>query len=176
MAERSDEEIRETAERVMRELDLHEAEAKARGERFERIDEQTLLRKLAGDEADSPFLTGMSWPNLPPGGAGTVRVDIQNPDPFIYAWVVTFVYMFFGPANIIQSIDLSLAAPVDTRLPHYSQPVTLPANGSGTATFPVAVPPNITRGAYVGNVYLVQSGAFGSGQVYDRASFGLVVT
>lgn len=123
MARKSDEEIRETAERVMQELDLHEAEAKARGERFQRIDEQTLLRKLAGDEdeTDSPFLTAMGWPyNIPAGGTGTVRAWIQNPDPFLYAGV--YLYLFFGPANTIQSIDLSLTA-VDTRLPRYWQPV-----------------------------------------------------
>lgn len=62
MARESDEEIRETAERVMQELDLHEAEAKVRGERFQCIDEQTLLPLYwqpvpvaANSSAETPF-------------------------------------------------------------------------------------------------------------------------
>jgi hypothetical protein len=175
MAGKSDEEIRETAERVMRELDLHEAEAKAQGKRFERIDEQTLLRKLAGGETDSPFFTLWSWPNLPVGGTGTADVYIQNPDPFPYYGNYLYAYLFFGPASTVQSIDLSLTA-VDTRLPRYWQPVTVAANSSAVAVFRITIPRGITPGAYLGNFYLVSAGKRGNGQFYDRASFGLIVT
>jgi hypothetical protein len=165
MARKSDEEIRETAERVMQELDLHEAEAKARGERFQRIDEQT-LRKLAGDEdeTDGPLLIAKGWPdNIPVGATGTVRARIQNPDLSAYDGV--YLYLFFGPPNTFQSIDLSLTA-VDTRLPRHWQPVAVAANSSAKTVFPIAIPQDIRPGAYLGNLYLVEPGNFGNGQFY----------
>jgi hypothetical protein len=95
-----------------------EAEARARGDRFERLDEQTLLRKIAGDEANSPFINSLSWGSAPPGGTVTFIVGIHNPDPVSYSGFSLFGYLFFGAANTVQSTDLSLTA-VDTRFPRY---------------------------------------------------------
>jgi hypothetical protein len=80
MAERSEEEIRAAADRVMRELDFYEAEARARGQRVERIDEETLLRKLAGDETNSPFFSQISWGPATPGGTAIMMPMIYHPD------------------------------------------------------------------------------------------------
>jgi hypothetical protein len=174
VAGRSDEEVRVAAERVMQELDFREEEARLRGERFERLDEENLRRKLAGDAADSPFINGLGWGSAPPGGTANFTVNISNPDPVSYSAFTLFGYLFFGPANSIQSADLSLTA-VDTRFPRYWRGLGVAAGGSASASFSIAVPGGITPGVYFGNCYLVRRGSFDVGQVFDRSCFDFSV-
>jgi hypothetical protein len=170
MAGKSDEEVRVAAERVMQELAVHEEEARGRGERFERIDEQTLRRRLAGDAAESPFFSSLSSSGgAPPGGTANITVRIFNPDPVPYSAFALFGYLFFGSANSIQSTDLSLTA-VDTRFPRYWRGLGVAAGGSASALFSFAVPRGITPGVYFGNCYLVRRDSFDVGQVFDRSS------
>jgi hypothetical protein len=174
MAGPSDEELRVAAERVMQELDFREQEARARGERFERLDEQTLRRKLAGESADSPFIFALGWGSAPPGGTASFTVSIQNPDPVSYSGFTLFGYLFFGPANSVLSNDLSLTA-VDTRFPRYWGSLGVAAGASTSASFSIAVPGGITPGFYFGNCYLVRRDSFNVGQVFDRSCFDFTV-
>jgi len=174
MAGTSDDEIRVAAERVTQELDFREEEARARGERFERLDEPTLRRKLAGEAADSPFINGLGWGSAPPGGASNFTVYISNPDPVPYSAFSLFGYLFFGPANSVQSADLSLTA-VDTRFPRYWGGLGVAAGASASASFSIAVPGGIAPGIYFGNCYLVLRGSFNVGQVFDRSCFDFSV-
>ncbi|MHA6793859.1 hypothetical protein ACVGVM_10170 [Pseudonocardia bannensis] len=175
MAGKSEEEIRAAAERVKQQLDFYEAEAKARGERFERLDEETLLRKLAGDEANTPFISGAAWSSsVPPGGTANFRVFIQNPDAWSYSGNFLYGYLFFGPANLVQSTDLSLTA-VDTRFPRYLHRLGVPAGGSADTTFTIVVPAGLAPGVYVANCYLVMFAWYGSGGLADRVAFDMTV-
>jgi hypothetical protein len=58
-----------------------EREAQARGEVFVRLDEETLRRKTAGDEANTPFFDGWSMSPGKPGGSASVTVYAYNPSP-----------------------------------------------------------------------------------------------
>jgi hypothetical protein len=171
---KSENEIRAAAERVSQQLDHMEAEARARGERFERLDEQTLLRKIAGDEANSPFINSLSWGSAPPGGTVTFTVGIHNPDPVPYSSFSLFGYLFFGAANTVQSTDLSLTA-VDTRFPRYWRGLGVASGGNANATFTVTIPAGITPGIYFGNCYLVLRNSFDVGQFFDRSCFDMTV-
>jgi hypothetical protein len=84
MGRKTEEEIRAEVERVMQELTFLEREARDRGELFVRLDEETLRRKIAGDEADSPFFGGWGMSSGPPGGTANVSVYVYNPDPVSY--------------------------------------------------------------------------------------------
>ena len=174
MAEKSENEIRAEAEQVSQHLDLKEMEARSKGQRFERLDEQTLLKKLSGEEANSPFIISIGWSSAPPGGTTGFSVTIHNPDPFPYSEFSLFAYTVFGAANTIQSVDLSLTA-VDARFPRYWRGLGVAAGGSATASFTIAVPAGITPGVYFGNCYLVRRASFDAGQVFQRACFDLEV-
>ena len=98
-------EVREIANRLMQEIDFRANEARARGERFEQLDEPTLMRKLTGEVAHSPFFTTLSWSSGPPGGTITFTAFIHNPDPTSYSGFALFGYLLFGPANFVQATD-----------------------------------------------------------------------
>jgi hypothetical protein len=173
MPERS-EEVRAATERIARELDFYEAEARARGLRVERLDEQTLVRKVAGDEANSPFFSQIGWGPATPGGTTTIEPTVHNPDSVNYSQSYLFGHLFFGPANTIQDTDLSLTA-VDPRFPRYWLGIGVPANGSLSATFSVDVPPDIAPGVYIANCYLILRNSFAVGQVLQRSCVDLEV-
>jgi hypothetical protein len=171
---RSEEEIRAEADKVMRELDFYEAEARARGLRVERIDEETLLRKLAGDEANSPFFSQIGWNNAPPGGTALIVSTIYNPDQGSYSAAYLYAYLFFGPANPIQSTDLSLTV-VDPRFPHYWLGIGILPLDSKQVSFTIAVPTDISPGVYPANCYLVLRETWFEGRVLQRSSIDFEV-
>jgi hypothetical protein len=105
-----------------------------------------LLKKLSGEEANSPFIISIGWSSAPPGGTTGFSVTIHNPDPFPYSEFSLFAYTVFGAANTIQSADLSLTA-VDARFPRYWRGLGVAAGGSATASSTIAVPAGITPGS-----------------------------
>jgi hypothetical protein len=90
------------------------------------------------------------------------------------AYPFLFGYLFFGPANIVNSIDLSVTA-LDTRFPRYWRELGVAAGGSRNTTYTIAVPTGITPSVYFGNFYLIERGIFGSGRFFERSDFGLTV-
>jgi hypothetical protein len=142
MGRKTDEEIRAEVERVTQELDLLEREAKGRGEQFVRLDEETLRRKISGDEANSPFFAGYGWGAGTPGGTASVSPLVYNPDPVYYPY---HGYLVFGPSGLVQDTDLSLTV-VDTRLPLYARNLFVAPNSSMSQTYPVPIPPDFPSG------------------------------
>jgi len=172
---KSEAEAREIANRLMQEIDFRANEARARGERFEQLDEPTLMRKLMGEAAHSPFFTSLSWSDGPPGGTITFTAFIHNPDPTSYSGFALFGYLLFGPANFVQSTDDALVSE-DTRFPRYWKSLGVAIGGNANAAFTVNIPTGITPGVYIGNCFLVLRNSFDVGEVFDRASFDMTVT
>ena len=167
-------EAREIANRLMQEIDFRANEARARGERFEQLDEPTLMRKLMGEVGHSPFFTILSWSDGPPGGTITFTAFIHNPDPTSYSGFALFGYLLFGPANFVQATDDALVSE-DTRFPRYWKSLGVAAGGNANAAFTVNIPAGITPGVYIGNCFLVRRSSFDVGEVFDRASFDMTV-
>jgi len=172
---KSEAEAREIANRLMQEIDFRANEARARGERFEQLDEPTLMRKLMGEAAHSPFFTSLSWSDGPPGGTITFTAFIHNPDPTSYSGFALFGYLLFGPANFVQATDDALVSE-DTRFPRYWKSLGVATGGNANAAFTVNIPTGITPGVYIGNCFLVLRNSFDVGEVFERASFDMTVT
>lgn len=175
MAIKTEAEAREIARRIMQETDFLGEEARARGERFERREEEALVAKLTEETTDTPFFNSQSWGSGPAGGTITYTANIFNPDPVSYSGFWLFGYLFFGPANFIQDRDAALSA-VDTRFPRYWQRLGVASGASASASFTVNIPSGITPGIYIGNCFLVQRDSFDVGDYFDRAAFDLTVT
>jgi hypothetical protein len=174
MDRKTEEEIRAEVERVMQELTFLEREARDRGELFVRLDEETLRRKIAGDEADSPFFGGWGMSSGPPGGKANVSVYVYNPDPVSYYY---HGYLVFGPSCLIQATDLSLTA-VDTRLPRYTRNLFVAPNSSMNQTYPIPIPPDFppALGGYIGSCYMVDLYTLDVAQVIDRVTLYITVS
>ena len=175
MAGNTEAEARDIAHRIAQETDFLEQEARARGERFERRDEEALVAKLTEETTKTPFFNAQSWGSGPPGGTITYTAFIFNPDPVSYSGFWLFGYLFFGPANFIQNRDTALTV-VDTRFPRYWQRLGVASGASASASFTVNIPSGITPGIYIGNCFLVQRDSFDVGDYFDRAAFDLTVT
>jgi hypothetical protein len=171
----TEDDARDTARRIMAGNEFLEQEARARGDRFESLDEENLIRKLTAETTNSPFFNSQSWSSGPPGGTITYTANIFNPDPVNYSGFWLFGYLFFGPANFIQSNDTALLS-VDDRFPRYMQRLGVAANASASASFTVDIPAGITPGIYLGNCFLVQRDSFDVGNYFDRAAFDMTVT
>ena len=153
MVKKTEEEIRAEVERVRQRLIVLEREAQARGEQFVRLlDDETLRKKIAGEEANSPFFFGLSTVSAKPGDVAGITVDVYNPDPEYYFY---YGYLAFGPSALIQDTDLSLTA-VDTRLPRYTRSLFTPPLSWRSQTYPVPIPPDFPSGlgGYLFNLYM----------------------
>jgi hypothetical protein len=175
MASKTAEKAREIARRLLKEGESVRQEAEARGERFESLDKEALLAKLMGRTTDSPFFNGQSWGSGAPGGTATYRAFIHNPSPADYSDSSLFAYLFFGPANFMQSPDLALTT-VDVRFPRFFRSLGVAAGDSANATFTINIPSGITPGIYMGNCFLVRRNWFDIGDYFDRAAFDLTVS
>lgn len=171
----NDNDVRSVARRIMAENEFREREAQARGDRFESLDEENLVRKLTGETSNSPFFNFQSWSSGSPGGTITYTAGIFNPDAVSYSGFSLFGFLFFGPANFIQNNDTALLG-VDDRFPRYMQSLGVAANASTSARFAVDIPAGITPGEYLGNCFLVRRDSFDVGDYFDRAAFDLTVT
>jgi hypothetical protein len=173
MDKKTEEEIRAEVERVMQELTLLEREAQARGEQFVRLDEETLRRKIAGEEANSPYFGGLGVGSASPGGTANITAYVYNPDPVYHYY---YGYLVFGPSGLIQNTDLSLTA-VDTRLPRYTRNLFVPPNSSMNQTYPIPIPPDFPPGlgGYLFNLYMVDIPAFSASTVIARLTYWIVV-
>jgi hypothetical protein len=171
----NEDDARSIARRIMATNEFLAQEARARGDRFESLDEERLVRKLTAETTNSPFFNSQSWGSGPPGGTITYTANIFNPDPVSYSGFSLFGYLFFAPANFIQSNDTALLA-VDNRFPRYMQRLGVASNASASASFTVSIPTGITPGIYLGNCFLVQRDPFDVGDYFDRAGFDLTVT
>jgi hypothetical protein len=170
---KTEKEIQAEVDQVMQELISFEREAQARGEVFVRMDEETLRRKIAGDDANTPFFDGWSMSPGKPGGSASLTVYARNPDPATYYY---HGYLVFGPSCLIQATDLSLTA-VDTQLPHYTRSLFLYPNSSSNQTYPIPIPSGFppSLGGYIGSFYMVNLYGFDVGQVIDRLTIWITV-
>jgi hypothetical protein len=175
MASKTEAEAREIARRLLEEAEFRRQEAEARGERFESLDEETLVKKIMGGTTDSPFFNAQSFPSGPPGGTTTYTAFIHNPDPTGYSAFSLFGYLFFGPSNFIQDRDIALTM-VDIRFPRYFQGISVAAGGNASSAFTINIPSGITPGIYIGNCFLVLRNGFDVGTYFDRAAFPLTVS
>jgi hypothetical protein len=173
---RTEAEAREMARRLLEEAKLLREEGEARGERVESLDEETLIKKIMGRTANSPFLWLQQMGTGPRGGITTCKAFAANPDPVEYSRFDLFAYLFFGPSNFIQDVDTALTM-VDTRFPRHFNGIDLaPDGGTSAAAFVVDIPSAITPGNYMANFFLLQRGFFDVGTYYDRAATILKVT
>jgi hypothetical protein len=175
MAPKTEAEAREIARRLLEEAELRRKEAEARGERFESLDEETLVKKIMGLTANSPFFVSHSTDNGPPGGTAMHNVSIVNPDTVDYSSFFLLAYLFFGPSNLIQDNDTAVTM-VDTRFPRYFKGIDVAAGGNTLAHFTVNIPTGITPGIYMLNCFLVHHKPFAVGTYFDRAASTLEVT
>jgi hypothetical protein len=176
VAPKTEAEAREIARKLLEEAEFRRQEAEARGERFESLDEETLVKKIMGHTANSPFFAGQSWTiGTSPGGTIDYTATIHNPDPTGYSGFLLFGYLFFGPANFIQNADTAFLA-VDTRFPRFFRSLSVAAGGSADETFAITFPPGISPGVYLGNFFLLLRRTSEVGNYFDRASFYVTVS
>lgn len=175
MTDASDQEIQRRADQVIRDLRACEAELDTSpGRRVERIDETDLLRGLAEVDAGLPFFSQVGWSPSTPGDIARVEWMVQNPGSDYYSSSYLMAYMFVGPANAVQSDDLSLLA-VDTRFPHYWRGLALQGFQSAGALFEFEVPVVAVPAVYLVNCYLVLHDVWAAGKVIRRSSVDLEI-
>jgi hypothetical protein len=175
MALKTEAEAREMARRFLEEAEFRRQEAEARGETFESLDEEALVKKIMGRAANTPRFQAQSMGSGPPGGTTLYTATTFNPDSREYSASELFAYLFFGPANFIQDTDTALTV-VDTRFPRYFKGIDVAVGGSATAFFTVNIPSGITPGRYMANCVLVLRGGLDVGTCFDRAGISLKVT
>ena len=174
MAAKSKNDARKIAASLQKKAEFLKEEASKRGERFESLTDEELVKKIRGETSNSPFFSSQSWGSSSPGGTANYTANVHNPDPNGYSGFWLFGHLLFGPANFIGSSDLALTS-VDPRFPHYYQRCTVAANSDTSMSFTVDVPAGIRPGIYIGNCFLVRRSSFDVGSYIDRAAFDLTV-
>lgn len=174
MAPKTEAEAREIARRLLEAAEFRRQEAQARGENFESLDEETLIKKIMGRTANSPFFHTQSWGNGAPGSTITYTATIHNPDPTGYSAFSLFGYLFFSPSNFVQDRDTALTI-VDIRFPRFFQGISVSTGGDASASFTITIP-GVAPGIYIGNCFLLLRNPFDVGTYFDRAAFPLTVS
>lgn len=175
MAGKTDEEVRQEVQQRLQEIELLRQEAQLRGLAFSAPSEEELARKIAGETAQSPYVSGQGWSStVPQGGSASYTVYVANPDANGY--FPLFATIFFGMANFLGDIGVGPAG----RNPEWpyisSPPFSLAAGASTNQAFSYQVPSGIPLGTYTGNAVLWRGGLHDVGAYLDRGLFWVTIT
>jgi len=163
----------------MSEIDAAKSKAAAKKLRFTGMPEGLLRARLSPRRSAgraviaAPMIVWQSWNSMTsPGGTITYNVGITNPSPNDEVWL--FGHVFVGPANFVPDVGAAVQA-VDARFPRLTEPsfagLSLPANGSTSLTFNLAVPQGMEPSNYIGNTFLFRADWHDVGDYLDRSTF-----
>lgn len=171
-SKRSEEDIKKDREKILSELELFEREAKGQGLTFSRLTDEQIVRKLRGETANSPFITGQGWTSgTQPGTTASYSVTIFNPDPVGY--YPLFVSIFFGLFNFLPTEDVgeSIAGYLPAWPYMSTQPFSLANGTSVNKSFSYITPTTMPKSTYTGNAVLWRGEFHDAGVYYDRGLF-----
>ena len=175
MAEKSEQDVKQEVEEVLREIDQQREAAQQQGLRFRARSEEELYRKVRGEESSSsPYIfayAGTLWGT--PGSHADLGIYMSNPDPVAYS--PHFVSIFFGAANFLDDIGEGLSGR-DQRWPYLSSgPFSIASGKLWNVFFFFNIPyvPRPTTG--IGNAVLWGGNWIDKGRYYDRALFDVAV-
>jgi hypothetical protein len=174
-SERSEEEVRQDAERLLEALSYLQEEAQQQGLTFVSLSEEEIIRKIRGESSSSPFIAGFGWTSAASPGTWISNnyALIFNPDPTTQSNL--FVSLFFGVANFLDDIGEGLSGrdyewPLVSAGPFFVSPHTYTTQGFMYRVPPTAPPTGLsTNHVHVANVVLWQAEVFGKGTFLDRA-------
>jgi hypothetical protein len=174
MAGKTDEEVQRDVQQRLQEIELLRQEAQLRGLAFTAPSEEELTRKIAGETAQSPFVSGQSWSStVPQGGSASYTVHVANPDSNGY--FPLFATIFFGMANFLRDIGVGPAGR-NLKWPYISSPpFSLAAGASASQVFSYQIPAGIPLATYTGNAVLWRGGLHDVGAYLDRGLFWVTV-
>jgi hypothetical protein len=170
MAKKTDKEVQQQVEQVLREIELHKQQTQQRGLTYSGLSEEQIVKKVRGETAKSPFITGEGWTSgTHPGSPATYSVNIFNPDPVGY--YPMFVTIFFGLANFFGNIAEGWEGR-DKRWPELSTaPFSISAGGSTTQNFSYTVPVGVPLSTYLGEAVVWVGDFHDIGKYFDRGFF-----
>jgi hypothetical protein len=176
-SKKSESEVKKEKEKILKELDQMEREAKGKGLAFSRLTEEQLDKKLRGETANSPFITSQSWTSgTTPGSAASFSVTVYNPDPTGYSFI--FVSIFFGLFNFLPNEDVGEG--IAGYLPAWpymsTPPFSLVSGASTTKTFSYITPATAPKTTYTGNAILWLGRYHDIGTYFDRTFFNVTLT
>lgn len=170
MAKKTEKEVQQQVEQVLKEIELHKQQAQQRGLAFSSLTEEQIAKKVRGETAKSPFITGEGWTSgTHPGSPATYSVSIFNPDPIGY--FPLFVSIFFGLGNFFPNIAEGWDGR-DKRWPELSTaPFSLLSGGSTNQSFNYITPVGIPLSTYPANAVLWRGEFHDIGTYLDRGLF-----
>lgn len=173
---KTEDEVKKEKEKILRDLELMEQETRGRGLSFSRLTEEQLVKKLRGETANSPFITGQGWTSgTTPGNAASYSVSVYNPDPTGYYPI--FVSIFFGLFNFLPNEDIGEG--IAGYLPAWpymsTEPFNLASATSANKTFQYVTPSTAPRTTYTGNAILWRGEYHDIGTYYDRGLFNVTL-
>jgi hypothetical protein len=163
------------AEVLAHRIDFFRDEARERGDRFEALGQDELIRKITGETSNSPYFYAVAWGSPPVGSSTTITTYIHNPDPDAYSGYSLFGYLFFGPINIVPDPAQAVCTPIDTQFPYSYQRLGVAAGADANATFTVPVGSSVQPGIYMANCFLLMRGSFDTGRYVDRVCVDMTV-
>lgn len=169
MPKKTDKEVKQQVEQVLREIELHKQQAQQRGLSFSGLTEEEVAKKVRGETAKSPFITSEGWTSgTHPGSPANYSVSLFNPDPVGYFPII--VTVFFGLGNFFTDIAEGWEGR-DKRWPELSSaPFSLLAGASTTQSFSYTVP-GVPLTTYLGNSVLWVGAFHDIGTYFDRGFF-----
>jgi hypothetical protein len=170
MRKKTEKEVRQEVERLLKEIALFKEDAQRKGFAFSSLSEEELVKKVRGESSNSPFMCAQGWSGGGPAGdeAG-YSVTIYNPDPE-EMWPV-FVTIFFGLGNFFDDIAQAWIGR-DTRWPTLStEQFTLEPGVYISQNLKYIVPIDIPSSTYLGNSVLWYAQLHDKGDYLDRSLF-----
>lgn len=170
MRKKTEKEVKQEVERLLKEIVLFKEDAQRKGFTFSSLSEEELVKKVRGESSNSPFMYVHGWNSGGPAGdeAG-FSVRIYNPDPE-EMWLV-FVTIFFGLGNFFDNIAHAWIGR-DTRWPALStEKFTLEPGVNITKSLKYIVPTDIPSSTYLGNSVLWHAQLHDKGDYLDRGFF-----
>ena len=94
------------ADRILKDLEAHTQDFKARKQDVATLPKADLIRKIRGQTSHSPFIVLLSWFTAAQRGTTiTATLGIYNPDPITYLSSDLFAHAFWGPGNVVTDLD-----------------------------------------------------------------------
>lgn len=167
MAEKSEQDVRQEVEELLREIELQREVAQQQGRSFSARSEEELYRKVRGEESSSsPFIFAQAFnPLATPGSKVAHAVYMSNPDPINH--YPLYFSIFFGLANFLNNIGEGLSGR-DQRWPLLSSDAFGIAPGKLWNVFLDFKVPYVPLSTYHGNGVLWGANEIDKGVYYDR--------
>jgi hypothetical protein len=160
----------------VKDISLLKEEAEQKGEEFNALREEELLKKVKGENSNSPFFYSIRLLNARgPHENLSAYLLVANPDPVVYCYL--YVSLFFAAANMLDDNAFCqelAAASRDTDSPWRHQTgygFDLPAGGRMRIPFSFSKPAGVFRTDHFPNCVLWQREAFRQGTYFDRTCF-----